>query len=91
MGKPQVPPLRCAPVGMTRGKMALPENRRRSPLPSRPERTRISYFALLATTKTVARQQWPQSHLLFEIPRHLDLCPHLCGQNGHCQSPAYQS
>jgi hypothetical protein len=56
--KPQVPPLRFAPVGMTillRGQVSLHEALTgATELSSRPERTRISYFALLATTTYAA-------------------------------------
>jgi hypothetical protein len=52
MGRPQVPPLHYAPVHQLLSLEALP-----SPLSSRPKRTRISYFALLATTTCAALRE----------------------------------
>jgi hypothetical protein len=58
--EPQISPLRFASVEMTKGRAVLPgrvvAGKKSSgpqppfPLSSRPERTRISYFALLPTT-----------------------------------------
>jgi hypothetical protein len=60
--EPQVPPLRFAPVGMTillsRKGFSEKYFRSATKLSSRPERTRISYFALLATsTYAVLRRE----------------------------------